>query len=171
MQNAVLVEHLKSIEASVKLIRLVGEDDLAAAVRRMEKKVATAFWLVWMIGASCVLLDEMAKLGFPINLRHEGTGATALHCAASRGNAEMVKLLLQSGADICARDVLDGTPLHDAVRRRHPEAVAALIEAGADVNATCRSGNYTPLFFVAYDEADGPAKDIAALLKGAGAAA
>ena len=53
-----------------------------------------------------------------------------LHWAASRGYAEMVRLLLQNGADIEQRDAVGRTALHRAARR--PEVVAVLLEFGAD---------------------------------------
>jgi ankyrin repeat protein len=58
--------------------------------------------------AVALLLD----IGFPINARNEGHGATALHVAAHSGSAPTVRLLLARGADIEARDrVFDANPL------------------------------------------------------------
>jgi hypothetical protein len=49
----------------------------------------------------------MLELGFPTDTRREyidDDGATALHAAAWAGAADVVTLLLDSGADITARD-------------------------------------------------------------------
>jgi ankyrin repeat protein len=75
-------------------------------------------------------------------------GRTALHNAAAvSGGAPIVKMLLEKGARVDARDNLEGipviptgggkgTPLIEAARVGDVESVALLIKAGADVNAT-----------------------------------
>ena len=87
----------------------------------------------------------MLNLGFPPDIRasREGDGATALHAAAAAGSAGTVRLLLERGADIEARDTTwDSTPVEWAIvgsgmRLGHdpgPDWVATvrtLLEAGA----------------------------------------
>ncbi len=51
-----------------------------------------------------------------------------------------VKSLIQSGADVNARDSMNQTALMISVREDNPEIVKLLIEAGADVNARDDSG-------------------------------
>ena len=60
------------------------------------------------------------------------------------GNIEIVKILVDTGAKINARDVNDHTPLHEAVRcadstddgnYNRSQCVEYLIDAGADINA------------------------------------
>ena len=58
-----------------------------------------------------------------------------LHHAASAGDIEQIKALLDEGLPINAFDSLDCTPLHCADIAGHIEAVQFLIDAGADVNA------------------------------------
>lgn len=58
-----------------------------------------------------------------------------LHHAASAGDIEQMKALLDEGLPINAFDFLDRTPLHCAAISGHIEAVQYLIKAGADVNA------------------------------------
>lgn len=58
-----------------------------------------------------------------------------LHHAASSGDLEEMRALLDEGFAINAFDDLGHTPLHCAVIRGHIEAVRYLIKAGADVNA------------------------------------
>ena len=43
---------------------------------------------------------------------------TPLHLAASNGHAEMVKLLLDNGADVTAEDTLSRNPLEKAIIKR-----------------------------------------------------
>ena len=58
-----------------------------------------------------------------------------LHRAASAGDIEEMKSLLEEGLPINAFDDLNRTPLHYAAIGGHIEAVRYLIDVGADVNA------------------------------------
>jgi len=74
---------------------------------------------------------------------------SALHDAASKGDAATVKRLLQGGtfrrpADVNARDSDGDTPLHLAAESGCAEAVRLLLQDGGDVHAREEGGN-TPL--------------------------
>lgn len=72
-------------------------------------------------------------------------GTSALHYAAMSGDADLVRLLIDRGADVNARTREDAvTPLHYAASAANPGAVAALLERGASVNAANTWGE-TPL--------------------------
>src|SRR5690606_26441682 len=61
------------------------------------------------------------------------SGETMLMLAARSGNSEAIKVLVEAGADVNARERLRGTTaLMWAAEQRHPEAVRALLAAGAD---------------------------------------
>jgi ankyrin repeat protein/uncharacterized glyoxalase superfamily protein PhnB len=61
--------------------------------------------------------------------------STSLHAAAARGHAEVVRLLLEQGADPDARDAGDNaTALHFAAGGGHIDVMRMLLEAGADVH-------------------------------------
>ncbi|MGY1711004.1 ankyrin repeat domain-containing protein [Geodermatophilus sp. SYSU D00758] len=69
----------------------------------------------------------------------------ALHAAAGGGHLEVVRLLLDAGADVNRRDPDSGrSALHRAVEGgadgAAPDVVRALLDAGADVNATTSDG-------------------------------
>ncbi|MBC7804540.1 MAG: ankyrin repeat domain-containing protein [Akkermansiaceae bacterium] len=71
--------------------------------------------------------------------------AEALHIAASRGDAAQVVRLLESGADVEARDARGRTPLLVAAREGRADAARLLLEAGAAVDARGESMSITPL--------------------------
>ena len=85
-------------------------------------------------------VKAMLKGGGDVNAAH-GDGMTALHWAASHGDAAMTQTLLSAGANIRATTRLGGiTPLHMASQAGHAQVVAALIAAGADVNISTSTG-------------------------------
>lgn len=57
---------------------------------------------------------------------------TALHWAAKRGYFALAKLLLQSGADPDAKDIIGRTPLYLAVSYVHTEIMQLLLYYQAD---------------------------------------
>ena len=64
---------------------------------------------------------------------------------------EVIRVLLEHGADVTARDGTRSTPLHVASLTRSPQTARLLIEHGADVNAPDRSLNmplHLALFYV-----------------------
>ena len=72
---------------------------------------------------------------FDVNTKYEKDGSTALHWAAYGGQYDVVKYLVEHGADVNAKDNNDMTPLMDAAQEGHLEVVKYLVEHGADVNA------------------------------------
>jgi uncharacterized protein len=91
---------------------------------------------------------ELLKSGADVN-GAAGDGMTALHWAASRGDAAMTQMLLSAGANIRATTRLGAiTALHLASQGGHAGVVAALIAAGAEPNLATTTGA-TPLMFAA----------------------
>jgi cytohesin len=73
----------------------------------------------------------------------EGKGDTPLHCAASAstygfsgpsGFVQNVEVLLESGAEVNARNAANQTPLHLAAESGNTEVVKILIQAGAELD-------------------------------------
>ena len=63
---------------------------------------------------------------------------TALHIAVDNGDLEIVKLLIENKAALCARNgnqMCYQDPLHIALKSSNPEIAECLIRAGSNVNA------------------------------------
>ncbi len=90
----------------------------------------------------------MLSNGAPVVFR-DAEGFSVLHSAIDREKAdriEIMKLLLQAGADINAHGINDWTPAHHASARNDVEALKFLVEAGADLTVRTRIDEYaTPL--------------------------
>jgi ankyrin repeat protein len=69
-----------------------------------------------------------------ITLEPSPRGITLLMTAASSGDLELVRLLLENGADVNAIDTWGLTPLSYAISYQKIEIVRLLIEQGANVN-------------------------------------
>ena len=80
----------------------------------------------------------------------EGDGLSALHWAARRGEAEIAKILLDSGATTDAKTRNGAyTPLHEASKAGNAAVARVLLAAGADPVARTTTGGATPLHFAA----------------------
>ena len=79
-------------------------------------------------------------LGLPdVDVNHGNFNA--LQCAAMNGHTEVVRVLIDAGADIDIKDNYDGcSPLHYACESESLESVKMLVRAGAGVRATNHRG-------------------------------
>jgi ankyrin repeat domain-containing protein 49 len=82
------------------------------------------------------LLDAHPKL---ISYK-DNDGYTALHRAAYSNNINIVKSLVERGADLEARTEMGWTPLHSAAYWNNVEAVNCLLNNGSNINAITNSG-------------------------------
>jgi len=72
--------------------------------------------------------------GVNVNERHFFTRDTILIEAADNGHLNVVKLLIEKGADVNLKGEAWYGPLHAAAAKGHIEVVKILLENGADVN-------------------------------------
>jgi len=95
------------------------------------------------------LLREGLAAGNYVNAPDPQKQLTPLHMAAYNGHSEAIKLLLEHGATIDARDIEGKTALLHACTGPFPETVKILLDAGADINATETTEAFTPLMMAA----------------------
>jgi uncharacterized protein len=87
----------------------------------------------------------LLRNGVDLNTRG-ADGLTPLMIAAGKGNTELVRLLIDAGADVYTTDsAAGGTALHKAVQGGDLETVRVLVEAGAFVDAVATTTGHTPL--------------------------
>ncbi|MCG8532889.1 MAG: ankyrin repeat domain-containing protein [Desulfovibrionales bacterium] len=81
------------------------------------------------------ILKNLINENYDINERDE-RGLTSLHYAVAQGHSEVVKLLIENGAEIDSLDTNGNTPLNDAVfhSKGDPTIIRILLKAGADPN-------------------------------------
>ncbi|XP_059398460.1 poly [ADP-ribose] polymerase tankyrase-1-like isoform X1 [Carassius carassius] len=92
-------------------------------------------------------LSRVKRLVDSVNVNSKdmaGRKSTPLHFAAGFGRKDVVEHLLQTGANVHARDDGGLIPLHNACSFGHAEVVSLLLCQGADPNAR-DNWNYTPL--------------------------
>ncbi|KAK7495386.1 hypothetical protein BaRGS_00013325 [Batillaria attramentaria] len=100
-------------------------------------------------------VKALLNSGAPVNCHDESKNSeTPLHVACRCGSEDLLKLLLNKGADIEAKNKEGFTPLHTACKYGRKVAVERLIARGANINAA-GEGALTPLHLACqYDHTD-----------------
>ena len=94
-------------------------------------------------------LQELLTLKVNVHIR-DSEGSTPLHLAVELGYLNIVKLLVQNGANIGAKKYLSETPLQTAVINDRYEISEYLLENGAEVNSD-DFNYYGPLMLAVMD--------------------
>ncbi|MBU4305228.1 MAG: ankyrin repeat domain-containing protein [Candidatus Omnitrophica bacterium] len=89
----------------------------------------------------------MVEQGYDLNASGGISNQTGLHYAAAGGNIEMLKVLLNAGANINAQDSYGFTPLMIALYKKRHEAAELLLQRGADVKIVNTWNKFTALHY------------------------
>jgi ankyrin repeat protein len=87
--------------------------------------------------------DHLA--GPPLIFSASGSPTPLIEAAKAR-DGKALRMLLEAGADVNAKDRNGGTALTEATVLGNADNVQTLLKAGANVNATVSTWKYTPLF-------------------------
>ncbi|MCJ1284113.1 Ankyrin repeat domain-containing protein 11 [Xylographa opegraphella] len=119
------------------LLRLVSTDNLAMSpAKTPHKKHRSTHGLTYLAqaaqGDDLNLFIERLR-DFPEDLDDpDFAGNTPLQIASLKGNAEVVKMLLEAGCDITCKNIDLDTPLIDACENERTAVVKLLLQAGMD---------------------------------------
>lgn len=120
--NYLVLENLESFDSF-----------LARNFQQLGNLISTLHWSMAFCSSRVLKLFE--DIGIDINGMENFIGINSFHLAASYGNLDMVRYLVQSGAALNLRDNwYQMTPLDCAVRNGHFEVVEYLIRVGASLN-------------------------------------
>lgn len=126
----IIQEYAAACEFVIKDGKLTKEDEETLAL--------------WMEAATCGKKQQIEELcniyGNNIIETCAQGGSTALHWGAFNGDLEMVKLLVQKGADINHKTDQGISTLSISVQQGHLEVIRYLIEQGADIHAKNEDG-------------------------------
>ncbi|MCC6003801.1 MAG: ankyrin repeat domain-containing protein [Thermofilum sp.] len=101
-----------------------------------------------MVDGDTARVRKLLRKGANVNAKYGDSDLTPLHWAAFLGHVDVVRLLLEHGAEVNARNKYGETPLHRAAAYGRADAARLLLEHGADVNARDEYG-WTPLHVAA----------------------
>lgn len=128
-------ESLKKVLSTINDKKDLNKDNIIQKIQEELKETDQGLYKDWEEGKFDV------NHGFNILLYGK---LTLLMIAAQNGHTNIVKILLEKGADINVEDYFGNTVLHLAARSGHEKTVEVLIQAVANVNAVDEYGK-TPL--------------------------
>lgn len=134
----------------VKLLLDGGADFYSVGKDAHEEDYKTPFNLALKLRDAKILklfLDAIKKRNLSLD---SFPGGSPLHAAVMWGNLEMIKMLIDHGANVNNTNYRFDSPLHWAIRRRNLNVLKLLINSGADWNAENYFSKNTPLHTAVY---------------------
>jgi ankyrin repeat protein len=87
------------------------------------------------------LVQDLIVLGANLDWQDElSQDRTPLHLAIYSNFSEIVRMLIDAGANLNVQDKHGDTPLHVAIMKNNPIIVQMLIDAGANLNMQAKNG-------------------------------
>jgi ankyrin repeat protein len=160
-REPVLITAAKAGNENVVEVLLTGGNELLTLAELASESAAAANALSSGYQAAANPASPANRAG--IEARDGWYGQTALLVAAAGDHSEVVRLLVNAGADIDATSWSGNTALHSAAARGATSAITTLIELGARVDVRNASGQ-TPLD-IALESGQGEDDDAVALLR------
>jgi len=117
-------------EQNIDTIILSGIEQKLASLNRRRKSERVAQFCSSASRGEIDKLDRSMRNGVHVD-DTDRNGRTALHCAASQGQVDTTRHLIDRGAAINIQDNYKNTPLNDAVRHKHDTFAADLRKYGA----------------------------------------
>ena len=152
-----------TVRSIIKKLGLMDGDDLDTIVSSL-KKASKLNPEPLLFSGDIVKIQKALDEGADVNEEYQKGYILTYYC--NRDNYDIVKLLIDNGADLDVGEGRFATPLIAASRYASPEVVQLLLKNGADVNATSNDGS-TPIFAARNNDIDPIA--VAKLLIRAGA--
>ena len=97
------------------------------------------------------IVRMLLRAGANVNIRAKGCGSTPAHEAARDQNRDVLRILIEAGADTEARDSYSMTPLHYAAWHGENSTVQLLIKAGANINVQDNPFHRSPMSGAAHN--------------------
>ena len=94
-------------------------------------------------------LQDLLDKGVDVNKKCYHRDATALWAASVGSNPEVIKVLLENGANVNTKNTDGVTSLYVAAQNGHLENVRLLLASKADVNVKCKTNGSTALWIAA----------------------
>lgn len=139
-----------TVRSIIKKLGLIDGDDLdtiVSSLKKASKLNPEPLLFSGDIGKIQKALDD----GADVNEEYQKGYLLTYYC--SRDNYDIVKLLIDNGADLDAGEGRFSTPLIAASRYASPEVIQLLLKNGADVNGISNDGS-TPIFAARTNDID-----------------
>jgi hypothetical protein len=122
-----------------------GKTPLHVAARKKSKIIALLLFEKESVTVDKVKNPELVRINRLVNII-DNRGQTALHTAAVFDAGAVASILIDSGADVNARDKTKSTPLHYALLNKSRAVVPLLLTSGADLSAKDEFGQKPEYF-------------------------
>ncbi|MCB0642846.1 MAG: ankyrin repeat domain-containing protein [Phaeodactylibacter sp.] len=158
-RQATVRDYLREQVTQLTIFEAAALGDLPALQQRLEPEAVNRFapdgftclGLAVFLGQEAVvrwLLGQGADLNLPSNNAFQ---VAPIHSAAATGNLNLLKLLVESGAQVNCSQANGVTPLHSAAHLGQLEMVVYLLDRGANPSARMTDGS-TPLDLARKDQ-------------------